>query len=261
MMVWYKAWMESRVRFLFSAATIGAACVGVTFFHPQIRIWLASPTTPLTTDAAYIYRAVYQGFVRTLFMTFAFILGLGGLLRERELATAPFTLTLPVSRLRLVVVRAASGLFQLAILAFLPALVIAALSPLAGLSYPASQTLQFALLWLAGGSALFATAFLGSCFLGGEYTAFVVSWIAQFGVTVGTQFIRIKRPAMAPHSSRWSSPPLSIRVKCGGGDRSRRASCRRRGRPTTGGLPRAARAGRFLPAGVCPDSSAALRLR
>jgi ABC-type transport system involved in multi-copper enzyme maturation permease subunit len=199
MMVWYKAWMESRVRFLLSAATIGAACAGVTFFHPQIRIWLASSTTPLTTDAAYIYRAVYQGFVRTLFMTFAFILGLGGLLREREHATAPFTLTLPVSRLRLVVVRAASGLFQLAILAFLPALVIAALSPLGGLSYPASQTLQFALLWLAGGSALFATAFLGSCLFGGEYTAFVVSWVAQFGVTVGTQFIRIKRPAMAPY--------------------------------------------------------------
>ena len=199
MMVWYKAWMESRVRFFFSGATLAVACLGVIVFHHTMRPWLATPTNPLATDAAYVYRAVYQGFIRMLFMMFAFILGLGGLLRERELGTAPFTLTLTVSRSRLVVVRAATGLIELAVLALIPALIIPAVSPLAGLVYPSAQTLQYALLWMAGGSALFAAAFLSSCLFAGEYTAFVVSWTALFGVTVTTQYMRIARPATAPY--------------------------------------------------------------
>lgn len=199
MMVWYKAWTESRVRFFFSAATVAAACLGVIVFHQRMRPWLATPSNPLTTDAAYVYRAVYQGFIRTLFMVFAFILGLGGLLRERELGTAPFTLSLTVSRFQLVLVRAATGLIQLAVLALIPALMIPTVSPLAGLVYPASQSLQYALLWMAGGSTLFGAAFLSSCLFAGEYTAFVVSWIALFGVTLTTQYVRITRPATAPY--------------------------------------------------------------
>ena len=85
MMLWHKAWLESRPRFLLGAAVIGAACAVAALFHDPIRAALATRTAPLDTDVAYIYRVVYQGFVRTAFMMLAFILGLGGLLREHVL--------------------------------------------------------------------------------------------------------------------------------------------------------------------------------
>jgi ABC-2 type transport system permease protein len=194
MMLWHKAWLESRLRFLLGVAVIGAACAVAALFHSAIRAALATSTTPLNSDIAYIYRVVYQGFVRTAFMMLAFILGLGGLLRERELGTSAFTLALPVTRLRLVTVRAAIGLIELAALAILPAIVFVALGPATHIQYPASQALRFAVLWLAAGSTLFGAAFLCSSLMGGEYTAFVVAWIVLFGHTVTTQYIRIRRP-------------------------------------------------------------------
>jgi ABC-2 type transport system permease protein len=193
MMLWHKAWLESRLRFLLGAALIGAACTIAVLFHHPIRAALATSTSPLNTDVAYIYR-VHQGFVRQTFMLLAFILGLGGLLRERDLGTSAFTLALPVTRLRLVAVRAAIGLVELAALAILPAVVIVALSPIAHIHYPASQAFAFAGLWLAAGSTLFAAAFLCSSLMGGEYTAFIVAWVAYFGLTVTTQYTRIKHP-------------------------------------------------------------------
>ena len=199
MMLWHKAWLESRPRFLLGAAVIGAACAVAALFHDPIRAALATRTAPLDTDVAYIYRVVYQGFVRTAFMMLAFILGLGGLLREHDLGTSAFTLALPVTRLRLVAVRAAIGLLELAALAVLPAIVIAALSPVSHIHYPASQTLRFAVLWLAAGSTLFGASFLCSSLMGGEYTAFVVAWIAFFGHTITTQYIRIRHPELSAY--------------------------------------------------------------
>ena len=196
MMLWHKAWVESRVRFLLGAAVMVIACVAAVVGHGPIRSALATRTAPLDTYSWYIYRVAYQGFVRTVFMAFAFVLGLGGLLRERELGTAAFTLALPLSRLRIVITRAAVGLIELISLACVPSIVILALSPLVGQAYPLSQALQFSLLWIAGGSALFAVAFLAASILGGEYTAFVVAWIALFGHTLTTQFVRLRNPAL-----------------------------------------------------------------
>jgi hypothetical protein len=53
--------------------------------HDAVRSFLASGAASLDTYPWYICRVVYQGFGRTLFMIFAFMFGLGGLLREREL--------------------------------------------------------------------------------------------------------------------------------------------------------------------------------
>jgi ABC-2 type transport system permease protein len=199
MMIWHKVWLESRLRLFLGAAVIGAGCAVAVLFHTPIRAALAAGTPPLNTDAAYMYRVVYQGFVRLAFMMMAFILGLGGLLRERDLGTSGFTLALPVTRLRLLAVRAAAGLLELAALAILPVVVIAALSPIAHIQYPLSQTLRFAVLWVAAGSTLFAAAFLCSSLMGGEYTAFVVAWIAFFGHTVTTQYIRIRHPELSAY--------------------------------------------------------------
>ena len=199
-MLWRKGWIESRTRFAVAAIVLTAACGLSVLFHEPVRAALGrGSAVPLDTYAAFVYRLVYQGFCRTMFMIFAFVLGLGGVLREQELGTSGFTLALPVSRRRLIVVRAVIALIELVALALVPALVIVGLSPVVGRSYPLTQALQFAGLWIAGGSALGATAFLASAVLGGEYTAFLVAWVVFFGETVSTQFIRLRYPASSPY--------------------------------------------------------------
>jgi ABC-2 type transport system permease protein len=196
MMLWQKAWAESRVRFLIAFAVMAAATAGAVLFNESLRSYFAQRLTAFDTYSGFIYRIAFQGFARTLFLTFCFMLGMGGLLREREVGTAAFTLALPVSRLRLIVTRAAVGWLELAALACAPSLVVLSLSPVVGQSYPAGQALQFSMLWIAGGSAMFAVAFLASCVLAGEYTAFIVAWIVFFGHTVTTQYVRLTHPAL-----------------------------------------------------------------
>ena len=95
----------------------------------------------------------------------ALLLGVGGLKRERDYGTSGFMLALPVSRFRLVSARAFIGIAEVALLAFLPALLIPALSPLEGQVYPWSQAFQFGLLWAAGGAFLFMFGFIASFYL------------------------------------------------------------------------------------------------
>ena len=47
---------------------------------------------------------------------------------------------------------------------------IPTMSPLVHQSYPFSQAIQFSLLWIAAGALLFATSFLLSTVVTGQYT-------------------------------------------------------------------------------------------
>ena len=179
-MLWYKAWRESQARFLLSACTIAGLCVVFVLFHSQG----AASAYRSRTYVEYIWRIVYKGYLREIFALLALLLGVGGLRRERDYGTAGFTLTLPVSRLRLVSIRAAMGLSEIALLSFLPVIVIPALSPLVGQVYPWTQALEFGLLWAAGGSFLFVIGFLASILFAGEYTAAVVAVTVTLGYSV-----------------------------------------------------------------------------
>ncbi len=194
-MVWYKAWRESQARFLLSACTIAGLCVAFVFFHREG----AHVADNSKTYIEYIWRIVYKGYLRQLFVILALLLGVGGLRRERDYGTAGFTLALPVSRLRLVSVRAAMGLLEVAVLAFLPALVIPALSPFVGQVYPWSQALQFSLLWTAGGAFLFAIGFLASILFGGEYTAPVIAIVAMLGYSMLADLPSLERYIIDVH--------------------------------------------------------------
>ena len=63
---------------------------------------------------------------------FAVLLGTGGLLSQASGGGGLFTLSLPVSRSRLLGVRAATGLAELAVLAFVPMLLLPLISPAVG---------------------------------------------------------------------------------------------------------------------------------
>jgi ABC-2 type transport system permease protein len=179
-MLWYKTWRESEARFLLSACTIACLCVGFVLFHRQG----ANVADRSKTYIEYIWRIVYKGYLRELFVLLALLLGVGGLRRERDHGTAGFTLTLPLSRFRLISSRAVVGLLEVALLSLLPVLVIPALSSFVGQVYPWSQALRFSLLWMVGGAFLFAMGFLASILFAGEYTAAVVAVIVMLCYSV-----------------------------------------------------------------------------
>jgi ABC-type transport system involved in multi-copper enzyme maturation permease subunit len=107
----------------------------------------------------------------TLFIILVMILGLGGLRREGPIGTAAYTLSLPVTRTRLLGARAAAGLLQVIILSFLPAMLLPTLSPLlARQHYPQSQALQFGLLFMTWSAVAFGAGFLWSSLFAGEFT-------------------------------------------------------------------------------------------
>ena len=179
-MLWYKAWLESRTRFLLAALAIAGSCACSVLLHRDgLQLFDRPPTY-----VEYIWELVYKGYLRELFLLLTLLLGVGGLLRERDFGTASFTLGLPVTRLRVVSVRAALGLAEVVALSLLPALVIPSLSPLTGQSYPWSQALQFAVLWAVAGALIFMMGFLASSLFGGEYTAPVVAFLGLLGYSV-----------------------------------------------------------------------------
>jgi ABC-2 type transport system permease protein len=194
-MLAYKAWRESQARFLLSACTIAALCVAfVAFRHEGAELADRS-----SSYVEYIWRIVYKGYLREMFVLLALLLGLGGLKRECDYGTAGFTLALPVSRFRLVSIRALVGLSEVAALAFIPTLTIPSLSPLFGQSYSWSQAFQFGLLWSFGGAFLFMIGFLASILFGGEYTAGVVAFIAMLGYSALADLPFIERHVIDVH--------------------------------------------------------------
>src|SRR5436309_11694888 len=136
MMLAYKAWRESQVRFLLSAAALAWFCSLFLLVRHSVRTAAERPY------ADFVAANVYGSGIRTLYTIFVLVLGLGGLVPERAHGSVGFTLALPVRRLRLVVVRAAAGIAQVAALALVPALVVLALSRFVSETYPAGDALR-----------------------------------------------------------------------------------------------------------------------
>jgi ABC-2 type transport system permease protein len=193
-MLWYKAWRESRTRFLIAAFVLIGMCLAFVLFQNTFRAEIG-----VKTYVGYIHKLVYGGSARGLFLIFALVLGLGGLNKERALNTESFTLALPVSRLRLVTVRAVVGLLETAILSALPPLLIPDFSRFVHESYPFSQALQFGLLWIGCGAVVFAAAFLSSTVLAGDYSALTVAFLALMFYPPAVRFTALKRYPLDIH--------------------------------------------------------------
>jgi len=175
-MLWFKAWRESRIRFLASALALGCFCATIVFFHRDVSSGM-SDEEPYTY-ATYIWHIAYKGYVRDLFILIAIFLGLGGLTRERDHRTAGFTLALPVSRSAWLLTRTAIGFAQVILLAAVPAILIPTLSALAGQPYPVSQAWEFAVLWATVGFFVHAIGVLASVMFAGEFTAPIAACFA-----------------------------------------------------------------------------------
>jgi ABC-type transport system involved in multi-copper enzyme maturation permease subunit len=197
-MLWYKAWRESRGRFFLAAGAVTMYCLAALV---RARTAFPPPEVPLLPYSAFVWGEFYAPFRAVAFSFIALVLGLGGLQRERGAGTAPFTLALPVGRGRLVATRVLVGLAELIGVALIPIVVVPGLSPvLAHQIYPASQSVQYAVLFLSWGVVWFAGGLLWSVLFRGEFTAATAAVLTPFaymvvyGATRGDQRFPVANP-------------------------------------------------------------------
>ena len=146
-MLWYNAWLETRWRFLIGLALLLCSVVATVLLYPQLlKLIPLAPTNGSGELAQKIRESVellrqYRGYVWSKWFgdnllkmatLFAILLGTGGVLSGRA---AMFTLSMPISRSRLLGTRVATGLAELFILVFIPSLFIPLLSPAIRQSY------------------------------------------------------------------------------------------------------------------------------
>jgi ABC-type transport system involved in multi-copper enzyme maturation permease subunit len=175
-MLWYKSWLETRSRFLIGFVLLMLSAVGVVIAYPRAVKFLTR--VPMIDVGGELGRRIregvelmhsYRGYVwsqwlRTnmtnMLTLFAVLLGTGGLLSQASRGGALFTLSLPVSRNRVLGVRAATGLAELLVLALGPVLLLTVLSPAVGETYGVGDALVHGACLFIAGAVVFSLTFL-----------------------------------------------------------------------------------------------------
>jgi ABC-2 type transport system permease protein len=164
-MLWYKAWLETRSRFLIALVGSIALC--------GYRVYELDYKTPSWTLPGYysvVFRLGQQTMVLVWLAAVTFLL-MGGLLQERLNGSISFTLAMPSSRLHLMSVRLVTGLVELASLVVGPWLAMYLVASLAPVQPPVSPVLFYMLAAASGGSIFAGVAILASSTVEGTYTA------------------------------------------------------------------------------------------
>jgi ABC-2 type transport system permease protein len=179
-MLWQKAWRETRGRFLGGLALSVIVGFGIIYdFRAVARlVSVVNTIDPAALDTSgpigaaikqgleaqqsfrgFVWWQWYRQNLTYLIVIFGALLGSGGLLARSGGATL-FTLSLPVSRARLIGTRAALGLAELLVLAIVPSMVIALLAPSVGESYSVVDVLAHGACMFVVGTVFFSLAAL-----------------------------------------------------------------------------------------------------
>jgi ABC-2 type transport system permease protein len=175
-MLWYKAWLETRWRFITGLVLLMCSAAASVLLYPKLVPFLSmAPPPGLSGEIArrvaevfelsrsfrgYVWSQFFVSNMPQLWAVFAVLIGTGGLLSQSSRGGALFTLSLPVSRRKLVGVRAATGLVEIFILALVPSLLIPLLSPAIGETYRVGDALVHALCMFVAGAVFFSLTFL-----------------------------------------------------------------------------------------------------
>jgi hypothetical protein len=168
-MLWYKAWLETRSRFILALVGCTALCsMWIVEFGKQIESFRG------VAGLFNLFHMIH-GVLAFVWILSVILLMMSGLLQEQAVGTSSFTLALPVSRSRLMLVRIGMGLVQAFVLTVVPWLGMLVVSGLAGKTYPVSQVSLHVFFLLSGGAVFLALALLISSVVEGQYTAPIVS--------------------------------------------------------------------------------------
>jgi hypothetical protein len=173
-MLWYESWLETRWRFFAGLAVLMCSAAGIVLLWP--RVVELFPVGYTLQGSGKIGRQIresvelqreYPGYVWSQWFRqnltnigtlFAALLGTGGLLSQRS--GRLFLLSLPVSRKRFLGTRAAAGLAELCVLAFVPSLLIPLLSPVVGKTYGLGDVLIHSACFFLAVAVFFSLALL-----------------------------------------------------------------------------------------------------
>lgn len=187
-MLWYKAWLETRWRFVIGLALILCSAVGAVLTYPQVvkLMPLVPASMPgeigrriresaelVRTFDGYVWAQWFRQSLPQLASLFAIILGTGGVLSRR--AGALFTLSLPVSRKRLMRVRAATGMAELFVLVVAPSLLISLIAPAVRESYSIRHALVHALCLFVSVSIYFTLTLMLSTFFNDTWRPLLIA--------------------------------------------------------------------------------------
>ena len=205
-MLWYKSWMETRWRFLIGLAVLMLSAASTVLIYPEVVKLL--PVVPKPDLSGEIGRRIaevmelsrdYRGYVWSqwfmqnmpqMWGLFAVLLGTGGLLSQASGGGALFTLSLPISRNRLVGIRAATGLAELLVLAFIPSLLLPILSPAVGQTYGIGDALVHSACMFTAGAVFFSLAFLLSTVFSDVWRPLLIVLCLAMVLAIFEQFFR-----------------------------------------------------------------------
>lgn len=200
-MLWRKAWLETRWRFLFGIGLLLCSAIAVVFTYPQVQKLLPMVSNEFSGEIGRRIRESaelaksFRGFVwlqwfrqnsSEMVTLFAVLLGTAGVLSHNS--GGLFTLSLPVSRERLLGARAATGLAELFALAFVPSLVIPLISPAIGEHYDFGSTLAHGICLFATGSVFFGLAFLLSTMFDDPWRPLLIALGVAIVIALAAQF-------------------------------------------------------------------------
>jgi hypothetical protein len=207
-MLWRKSWLETRTRFLIGLFLLLLLAAGNVFEYPRVAPLLPA-TRSLDTGTAsgtlgsLIRKAVelqrdYRGFIwwqwvrQNLTQTwtlFAVLLGTGGLLSQATGGAASYTLSMPVSRARVLGVRAATAVAELLALALIPSLMLPLLSPAIGQSYGFADAVVHGTCVFAAGLIFFSLAFLLSSVFSDIWRPALLACVVAVAIALGEQIV------------------------------------------------------------------------
>lgn len=175
-MLWYKTWLETRSRFLIGLVVLLFSAGSTVLIYPELsKLLPAMPTVDLSgpigrqvseslelsrTYRGYVWLQWFVNGMPKTWALFAILLGAGGLLSQASRGGAMFMLSLPVSRERLLGIRAGTALAELLVLAIVPPVLVVLLSPAVGQSYGLGDALVHGVCLFIAGTVLFSLTFL-----------------------------------------------------------------------------------------------------
>ncbi len=194
-MLWYKAWLETRWRFLTGLVLGVVLCAVVVFTQPltenmqinmpdlgeELNRMVQEALRLASTYPGYIWSQWFGKNMLQLWSFFAVLIGVGGIVTEGARGSAQWTLSLPVTRRKLFGVRAGVGALELLALAVVPSLLIPLLSRSIGKTYPVSDVLIYSLILFVGGLSVYSLALLLSTVFAEQLKAIIIGVVLVFG--------------------------------------------------------------------------------
>jgi ABC-2 family transporter protein len=189
-MLLYKAWIETRVRFLAGLIAVAIVCIFYMEQHAWlVRMWSADLQHPYFRQHSmwawlgiheygwYLWHYLYDNYLQQIWALFAVLLAFGGLIREKTNETALFSLGLPVSRRRWLFTRLAVALIEGVALSLFAVLVVIIGSSVIHQSFSLTQMLLHTALMVAAGVYIIALANLCYTLFPGNYLSLLFTLI------------------------------------------------------------------------------------